>query len=152
MLFLEEPLHREELDGYRKLTGVPPIPIAAGEGEAGRFSHQSFIERSGVNIIQINLENTGLTEATRVADFAEDHGVKVVNHHYTNTIGSAAGLHFLASRQSAFIMEYCVEETPIRWDLTKQKMPIVDGYVEVPEGPGLGIDLDNDAIERYRIS
>jgi len=151
VLFLEEPLNRENVEGYHKLTSVSPIPIAAGEGEAGRFSHQSFIERSGINIVQIDVENTGLTEACRVADFAEDRGVKVVNHFYTNTIGSAAGLHFLASRQSAFIMEYCVEETPIRWDLTRQKMPVVDGCVEVPEGPGLGVDLDEEVIERYRV-
>jgi L-rhamnonate dehydratase len=152
VLFLEEPLNRENIEGYRKLTSVSPIPIAAGEGEAGRFAHQYFIERSGINIIQIDTENTGLTEATRVADTAEDRGVRVVNHFYTNTIGLAACLHFLASRQSSFILEYCVEETPIRQDLTRQKLPVVDGYVEVPEGPGLGVDLDEAVIERYRVA
>ena len=152
VLFLEEPLNRENVDGYRKLTGVSPIPIAAGEGEAGRFSHQHFIERSGINIVQIDVENTGLTEASRVADMAEDRGVRVVNHFYTNNIGLAACLHWLASRQSAFILEYCVEETPIRQELTKQKLPVVDGYIEVPEEPGLGIELDENVIERYRIA
>ena len=152
VLFLEEPLNRENVDGYRKLTSVSPIPIAAGEGEAGRFSHQHFIERSGINIVQIDTENTGITDASRVADIAEDHGVRVVNHFYTNSIGLAACLHWLASRQSAFILEYCVEETPIRQDLTRQKLPVVDGYIEVPEGPGLGIDLNEEIIERYRVA
>ena len=152
VLFLEEPLNRENVNGYRKLTSVSPIPIAAGEGEAGRFAHQHFIERSGINIVQIDIENTGITDATRVADMAEDHGVRVVNHFYTNTIGLAACLHWLASRQSAFILEYCVEETPIRQDLTKQKLPVVDGCVEVPEGPGLGVELDEEVVERYRIA
>jgi len=151
VLFLEEPLNRENLEGYRKLTGVSPIPIAAGEGEAGRFAHQHFIEQSGINIVQIDVENTGLTEASRIADMAEDHGIRVVNHFYTNSIGLAACLHWLASRQSAFILEYCVEETPIRQDLTKQKLPVVDGYVEVPEGPGLGVDLNEEIIERYQV-
>jgi len=151
VLFLEEPLNRENVDGYRKLTSVSPLPIAAGEGEAGRFAHQQLIQRSGINIVQIDVENTGLTEATRVADFAEDRGVRVVNHFYTNTIGLAACLHFLASRPSAFILEYCVEETPIRQDLTRQKLKVVDGYIEVPEEPGLGIELDEKVIERYRV-
>jgi len=75
----------------------------------------------------------------------------VVNHFYTNGIGLAACLHFLASRKSAFILEYCVEETPIRLEVTKQKMPVVDGYVEVPESPGLGIDLNEETIERYQV-
>lgn len=152
VLFLEEPLNRENIEGYRKLTSVSPIPIAAGEGEAGRFSHQHFIERSGINIVQIDVENTGITDASRVADMAEDRGVRVVNHFYTNGIGLAAGLHWLASRQSAFILEYCVEETPIRWELTKQEMKIdAEGFVHVPEGPGLGVDLNEEVVERYQV-
>lgn len=66
--------------------------------------------------------------------------------------GLAACLHWLASRRSAFILEYCVEETPIRQDLTKQKLAVVDGYVNVPEGPGLGIELDEEVVERYRVA
>jgi L-alanine-DL-glutamate epimerase-like enolase superfamily enzyme len=151
ILFLEEPLNREDVEGYRKLTSASPIPIAAGEGEAGRFAHRHFIEESGIDIIQIDTENTGITDASRVADIAEDYGLKVVNHFYTNTIGLAACLHWLVSRKSAFILEYCVEETPIRQELTKQKLPVVDGYIAVPEGPGLGVDLDDEVIERYRV-
>jgi len=152
VLFLEEPLNRENIDGYHKLTSVSPIPIAAGEGQAGRYSHQHFIEQSGINILQVDIENTGITDASRVADIAEDRGVRMVNHFYTNNIGLAACLHWLASRESAFILEYCVEETPIRQDLTKQKLPVVDGYIEVPQGPGLGVDLDEEVIERYRVA
>ena len=151
VLFLEEPLSRENLDGYRKLTSVSTIPIAAGEGESGRFAWRNFIERSGINIAQIDVENNGITEAVRIADTAEDGGIRVVNHFYTNGIGLASCLHFLASRKSAFILEYCVEETPIRLELTKQKMPVIDGYVEVPEGPGLGVDLNEEVIEHYRL-
>ena len=151
VLFLEEPLDRENLQGYRKLTSVSPIPIAAGEGESGRFAWRHFIEQSGINIAQIDVENNGFTEATRIADMAEDYGIRVINHFYTNGIGLAACLHFLASRKSAFIFEYCVEETPIRLELTKQRMPVVDGYVELVEGPGLGIELNEETIKRYQV-
>lgn len=151
VLFLEEPLNRENLEGYRKLTSVARIPIAAGEGESGRFAWQNFIEQSGIDIAQIDLESNGITDAVRIADMAEDRSIRVVNHFYTNGIGLAACLHFLASRKSAFILEYCVEETPIRLEVTKQKMPVVDGYVEVPESPGLGIDLNEETIERYQV-
>ncbi len=151
VLFLEEPLNRENLEGYKKLTSVSSLPIAAGEGETGRFAWQNFIERSGIDFAQIDVENNGITEATRIADMVEDHGLRVINHFYANSIGLAACLHFLASRESAFILEYCVEETPIRLELTKQEMPVVDGYVQVPEGPGLGIDLNEEVIGHYRI-
>ncbi len=151
LLFLEEPLNRENLAGYRKLTSVSPIPIAAGEGEAGRFTWRNFLEGSGINIAQIDVENNGITEAIRIADMAEDLAIRVINHFYTNGIGLAACLNFLASRRSAFIFEYCVEETPIRWELTREKMPVVDGYIKLPEGPGLGIELDEEIVERYRV-
>ena len=105
-----------------------------------------------VDYAQIDLENNGITEAVRIADMVEDRGLRVINHFYTNGIGLAAGLHFLASRKSAFILEYCVEDTPIRWDITRQKMEISDGFVHVPEGPGLGIDLNEETIERYRLN
>lgn len=150
VLFLEEPLNREDVEGYRRLTSVSRLPIAAGEGEAGRFAWRYFLRESGIGIAQIDVEDNGFTEAVRIADFAEDQGARVVNHFYTNGIGLAACLHWLASRKSAFILEYCVEETPIRLSLTKQQMPVVDGYVSVPEGPGLGVELDEDAIDRYR--
>jgi L-alanine-DL-glutamate epimerase-like enolase superfamily enzyme len=151
VLFLEEPLHRENFAGYKKLTNISSLPIAAGEGEMGRFAWQNFLEQTGIDYAQIDVENNGITEATRIADMVEDHGLRVINHFYTNGIGLAACLHWLASRKSAFIFEYCVEETPIRQDLTKQKMSVVDGFVHVPEGPGLGIDLNEEVIEHYRI-
>ncbi len=153
ILWLEEPLEQDNLAGYRKLTSVSRIPIAAGEGEAGRFAWRDLIERGGISIAQIDIARNGFTEATRVADMAEDYGLRVVNHFYTTGINLAAGLHWLASRKSAFIFEYCVEDTPIRWDITKQRMEIdANGFVHVPQGPGLGIELNEETIERYRIN
>jgi L-alanine-DL-glutamate epimerase-like enolase superfamily enzyme len=152
VLFLEEPLNREDVGGYRRLTSRSKLPIAAGEGESGRFAWQHFLKGSGVGIAQIDVENNGITEAVRIADSAEDQGVRVVNHFYTNGIGLAACLHWLASRKSAFILEYCVEETPIRLSLTRQQLPVVDGYVSLPEGPGLGVELDDNVIDRYRVA
>ena len=152
ILWLEEPLQQDNIDGYKQLSNTSNIPIAAGEGESGRFAWRDLIERGGIHICQIDLARNGFTEGMRIADLAEDHSRKVVNHFYTSGINLAAGLHFLAARNSTFIFEYCVESTPIRWDLTKQKMNIdSDGYVQVPEGNGLGIDLDEDAIDTLRV-
>ena len=152
IFWLEEPLAQDNLDGYRRLTSVSNIPIAAGEGDSGRFAWRDLIERGGIHIAQIDLARNGFTEAVRIADMAEDHGLRVVNHFYTAGINLAAGLHWLASRKTAFICEYCVEETPTRWDVTKQKMEIdAEGFVHVPEGPGLGVDLDEETVDRLRV-
>lgn len=150
--WFEEPLRQDNLEGYKQLSSMSRIPIAAGEGDCGRFAWRDLIERGGIHICQIDLARNGFTEAMRIADLAEDRGRKVVNHFYTSGINLAAGLHFIAARESAFIFEYCVEETPIRWGLTRQKMEIdAEGYVHVPEGPGLGIDLDEDVIDNLRV-
>jgi len=82
---------------------------------------------------------------------AESRGIRVVNHFYSTPINLAAGLHWLASRKSAFIFEYCVEKTPIRTQLAKPDIRAIDGFVTVPEEPGLGIELDDEAVNRYRV-
>ena len=71
---------------------------------------------------------------------------------FTTGINLAASLHFSVALKNAFILEYCVSPSPMRRSLTKQTFEAVDGIVKVPEEPGLGVDLDEDALEKYRIS
>jgi len=150
--WIEEPLAQDNIEGYSKLTGSSRIPIAAGEGHCGRFDLADLILRGGIHIAQIDLARNGFTEAMRIADLAEDHSSKVVNHFWTTGINLAASLHFLAARKTSFILEYGVEETPIRWDVTKQKMKIdSEGFVHVPEGHGLGIELNDNTMEQLRV-
>ena len=152
ILWLEEPLDQDNLEGYAKLCSVSRIPIAAGEGDSGRFAWRDLLNRGGIDIAQVDLARNGFTESMRIADMVEDRGKRVVNHYYSTGINLAAGLHWLSSRKSAFIFEYCVEETPIRWDVTQQKMKIdEEGFVHLPDGPGLGVDLDEDTIDRLRV-
>ena len=150
--WLEEPLDQDNLEGYARLSSVSRVPIAAGEGECGRFAWRELIERGKIHVAQIDVARNGFVEATRIADMAEDRGLRVVNHFYTTGINLAAGLHWLASRGSAFIFEYCVEETPLRWDVTRQRMDVdPQGFVHVPQGPGLGIEINEDVVENFRV-
>ncbi len=151
ILWLEEPLQQDNLDGYKELSLTSNIPIAAGEGEAGVYAWRDLIERGHIDIAQIDLARNGFTASRRIADMAEIRGLRVVNHFYSTPINMVAGLHWLVSRKSAFIFEYCVEETAIRTQLTTPEIKAVDGYITVPEEPGLGVGLDEDAIDRYRV-
>jgi len=78
-------------------------------------------------------------------------GIRVVNHFYSTLINLVAGLHWLASRKSAFIFEYCTEDNPIRNQLTRPAIKAVDGFITVPEAPGLGIELNEDVVSRFRV-
>jgi len=151
IFWLEEPLQQDNLDGYRELSQVSNIPIAAGEGEAGIYPWRDLIERGRIDIAQVDLARNGFTTSRKIADMAEFRGTRVVNHFYSTPINMVAGLHWLVSRKSAFIFEYCIEETAIRTQLTKQEIKAVDGFITVPEEPGLGIELNEEAINHYRI-
>jgi L-rhamnonate dehydratase len=151
ILWLEEPLKQDNLDGYRELSQASNIPIAAGEGEAGIYAWWDLIMRSHIDIAQIDIARNGFTVARKVADLAEMRGLRVVNHFYSSPINMVAGLHWLASRRSAFIFEYCVEDTPIRVHMIKPEIKAVDGYITVPEEPGLGIELNEEAVARYHV-
>jgi L-alanine-DL-glutamate epimerase-like enolase superfamily enzyme len=150
ILWLEEPLQQDNLDGYRELSQASNIPIAAGEGEAGIYAWWDLIMRGRIDIAQIDLGRNGFTVSKKVADLAEMRGLRVVNHFYSSPINMLAGLHWLCSRKTAFIFEYCVEETAVRTQLTRPEIKAVDGYITVPEEPGLGIEINEEAIARYR--
>jgi L-alanine-DL-glutamate epimerase-like enolase superfamily enzyme len=92
----------------------------------------------------------GFTEAMKIASLAADRGLPVVNHGFTTYINVAAALHFLNAIPNSFIMEFVSEEgTMLRDSLTRQKIVAVDGIVAVPDAPGLGIELNEAALEQY---
>ena len=78
------------------------------------------------------------------------HARRGVEHHDQDD-ALVGKLHFLAAAASAFVLEYCVEDSPLLTELVQEQFPLVDGQVTVPDAPGLGVTLDEDVIERYRV-
>ncbi|MBI1903261.1 MAG: mandelate racemase/muconate lactonizing enzyme family protein [Planctomycetia bacterium] len=152
LTWLEEPLHQDDVAGYGRLTAVSETPIAAGEGEATRGDFQRLMDEGGLDIVQIDPCRVGITETMKVVYLADDRHRRVVNHSYKTRISIAASLHFLAASRSAFVLEYCVEDSPLLNDLTNERFPVVDGMVEVPDAPGLGVTLNNKTIDKYRVA
>ena len=150
--WLEEPLPPDDLDGYARLSRGTDVRIAAGEEESSRFSYIDLMDRGQIDIVQVDVARCGgLTEAMRIAQLAADRFKPVVNHAFKTGILIAASLHFLAAVPNAFIFEYCVSQSELRRNLTKQKFEVENGMVKVPEEPGLGIELDEDTVTKYRI-
>jgi L-alanine-DL-glutamate epimerase-like enolase superfamily enzyme len=110
------------------------------------------MERGHLDVIQPDVTRCGgLTEALRIAREAEARHVAVVPHAWKSGVIKAASLHLNAVLASAHFQEYCVAETPINRLLTRERMPIENGWVEVPGKPGLGIELDSEVLERYAV-
>lgn len=150
--WIEEPLHPDDIAGYRQLTAQSPIPIATGEAESELAKFQRLVSDGGLNWIQPDPGRCGISTFVAAGRFAKEHGAKVVNHSFKSGITIAASLHALAGVGGGSVFEYCMSESPLRQKLTKETFDVVDGYVRVPEEPGLGITIDEDTFARYRVA
>jgi L-alanine-DL-glutamate epimerase-like enolase superfamily enzyme len=152
LTWLEEPLHPDNLDGYARLSARAPMRIAAGEEVCDIKEFQILMDRGGIDVAQVDVARVGgLSRAKRIGwDSAERHRL-CVNHTYKTGVSIAASLHFVAALPNTHYFEYCVEQGALRQALTKQRFPVIDGNITVPEEPGLGVELDEAVVERYRV-
>jgi len=150
--WLEEPLRQADVDGYVWLRDRSPVPIAAGEGECGRESFRPLIDRHALDVYQVDISRNGFTDAAYVRARVEESGGRLCNHCYTSPLTVAASLHWLSTCRDAFIFEDCVEDLPLRHDLTHEKMQAVDGWIEVPDRPGLGVTLDEEFVKKHLVA
>jgi L-alanine-DL-glutamate epimerase-like enolase superfamily enzyme len=150
IVWFEEPLPPDDLDGYAELTRVSPVPIAGGEVLTRRQSFQPWIERRAVDILQPDCtKNGGLSESRRIAWLAFDHNVLVVPHGWNTAIGLAADLQFAAAIPVARYVEYLTPAAYID-ELTTEPFHLdAQGLLAIPAGPGLGVEIDRDKLKRF---
>ena len=149
--FLEEPLAPDDLDGYRELCRRSPVPIATGEAESLTPAFERLLD-CGVDYVQPDPGRCGITTMVEVGRRARARGAGTINHTFKSGISIAASLHALAAIGGGEFLEYCVADSPLRHEVTVERFPVVDGRLAVPEGPGLGITVVNETIERYRVA
>ena len=150
--WLEEPLRPSDVEGYAWLRDRSPVPIAAGEEECGRESFRPLIDRHALDVYQVDISRNGFTDAAYIRARVEEIGARLCNHCYTSPITVAASLHWLATCRDAFIFEDCVDDSPMRHELTHEKLQAKDGWISAPDGPGLGITLNDEFVKKYRVA
>lgn len=150
--WLEEPLRPDDVEGYRWLRDRSPIPIAGGEEECGREAWRPLIEARALDIYQVDLARNGFTEADYVKQRVQEIGARLCNHCYTSPVTVAASLHWLTTCRDAFVFEDCVDDSPLRHELTHERVQAVDGWITPPDGPGLGVTLNEDFVSSYLIA
>ena len=153
VFWLEEPFEPDEYEAYAELADAVEIRVAAGEQDTTLWGFRELIERGHVDLVQPDVTRCGgITEMLRIAEFAAGRGVETVPHAWKSGIIKAASLHVNAVLPEALFQEYCVAETPINTLLTRERLPIdSEGFLTVPTSPGLGVELDLDVLERYRV-
>jgi L-alanine-DL-glutamate epimerase-like enolase superfamily enzyme len=150
--WLEEPLREDDIDGYVWLRDRSPLPIASGEGECGRESFRALIDRRALDVYQVDLSRCGFTDAAFIKSRVEEIGARLCNHCYTSPITAAASLHWLATCRDAFLFEDCVDDSPLRHELTLERVQADQGWIRVPDGPGLGVTLNEEFVRRYLVT
>jgi L-alanine-DL-glutamate epimerase-like enolase superfamily enzyme len=153
VFFCETPLWADDLDGYRELASRSPIPIAAGEWLATRFEFLDLMDRGGVQVAQPDVGRVGgLTEARRVCELAAERDRLIVPHGWKTGITIAATAQLAAVTAHMPFFEYvpqAVAESVLRRELVQDELELVDGKLKLPERPGLGIELNRDALEEF---
>ena len=152
--WLEEPFVGGALDAYRELASrCRTVKLAGGEGAHNFFQARHLIDHGRVAFIQIDTGRIGgISDAKQVADYACAHGVTYVNHTFTSHLALSASLQPFAGLADYAICEYPVEATELACTLTQSTLKRNrDGQVELPETPGLGVEPDPLAIEKYLV-
>jgi L-alanine-DL-glutamate epimerase-like enolase superfamily enzyme len=152
LAWLEEPLSQDNLKGYAALCSQSPVPIAAGECETTWWGFEDLMER-GIHVLQADVAICGgLTVAREVSQMAFRAGRRCVPHCFSTGINLAASLHWMAAHPDGDLVEYCLRPSPLMRQMVRNLPALVDGHVPVPSGPGLGIELDKEVVQSFRVS
>jgi D-galactarolactone cycloisomerase len=157
--WFEEPISPEDIAGYKELKGLTSIYIAAGENEFTKIGFREWIAGRAVDILQPDLCSAGgFTECRKILAMAQAWHMTVIPHVWGSGIGLAASLQFLATVPPAPLalkpiepmLEYDQSSHPFRQELIFGAISMRDGKVAVPAGPGIGVEINRETIERYR--
>jgi len=158
--WFEEPVPPEDLDGYREVKAALRIPIAGGEAEFTRWGFRRPIADRAIDILQPDVcAAGGISECKKIADMANAFGVRVNPHVWGTGVALAASLQLIATlpdnppglHPTPPLLEFDQSEHPIRMAVLTEPIEQKNGWVQIPAGPGLGIETDRAAVDRFRI-
>lgn len=152
LAWLEDPMPWGDVDGHRRVTEAIEVPVAAGEELYLWDGFREMIEERAVDIVHPDLLTSGgIRETKRIADYAERYGIPTALHFAGSPIAFMANVHCAAALSSFVALENHALDVPF-WEDLVSGLPedwIEDGYTPVPEKPGLGVDLNLEAIEEH---
>ena len=152
--WLEEPFHGGAYDAYGKLAARSGgIKLAGGEASHNVHMARQLIDYGKVSYIQIDCGRIGgIGPAKQVADYAAARGVTYVNHTFTSHLALCASLQPFAGLEKDVICEYPFAPKSVAWDMTETHLvPDANGEVNVPDAPGLGVEMSAEGIRKYLV-
>jgi D-galactarolactone cycloisomerase len=153
VFWLEEPLFVEDIEGHAQLREKGKVPIAVGENLHTYHAFENFVVRGAVDFLQPDVARAGgITEIKKVATLTAKHDVSISFHTWGDAVALAASLHLSAALKECGVMELDYTYNPLRAELLKEPLEVNNGFLVPPEKPGLGVELDPAALERFAFS
>jgi len=148
--WFEEALRPDAIDDYCELRRASPVPIAAGEVLTRRQAFLPWLVRGALDIVQPDVTKVGgISEQRRIAWLADEFGVRYVGHGWNTAIGLAADLQLAAAMPLTDLVEFIGGSPYLDGILTEPFILDSDGYLPIPESPGLGVELDREKLAQY---
>ena len=157
LFFVEAPLFPDDLEDYRRLVPAVRTPIAGAEILTSHAEFLGLLQTGDIAVVQPGTSRLGITETDRLARSARERGRRLVTYGWSaTTFTTAANLHVAQVNDNVPLVEYAppsfYPDFVLRRDLSGPEPTIVDGVFEVPSAPGLGVEIDDDALQRLRVA
>ena len=148
--WFEEPLRPDALDDFCALRRQSPVPIAGGEVLTRRQAFLPWLVRGAFDIVQPDVTKVGgISEQRRIAWLADEFGVRYVGHGWNTALGLAADLQLAAAMPNTDLVEF-IGGSPYLDGITAAPFVLdEEGFLMIPDAPGLGVELDRDKLGRY---
>jgi D-galactarolactone cycloisomerase len=151
--WLEEPLFVEDIEGHAILRERGKTPVAVGENLNMCYAFENFIVRGAVDFIQPDVARAGgITEIRKITGMAAKHKVPVSFHTWGDGVALAASVHLAAALQECIVMELDYTYNSLREELLREPVKFENGYLIPLEKPGLGVELDQQALQKFAFS
>ncbi len=148
--FLEEPIRMENMDALQTLKQRMQIPLATGECLYTKHDFRQLLSKQAADIVQPDVCLAGgIMELKKIAAMAEAHYVVVAPHNPMGPLATMVNVHFAACTPNFLILEYHPDDASPRKDLIKDPILVKNGYLEIPNKPGWGYDVNEEAFRRY---
>ena len=148
-LWFEEPTKRV-IDDYLIIKkALPTVKISGGEGRNNRYQLAEWIDSGAYDIIQSGCDDAGMTENWYIARMAHSRGKLFTGHNWQDGLITIANAHLLAAVPNRFLLETNMTPNPLKEGLFKEKLVVKNGYLDIPDKPGLGVELIEGLAEKY---
>lgn len=147
--WFEEPLPQEDINGYARLNAAVDMPITGGESLTTLAQFRPYFEKKAYAIVQPDAGVCGISELVRIAELAAHYNVDLNPHNWHNGLMTMANSHFVAATSNARMQEVCQHQGPLQWEILAEKPEVRDGILQLPDKPGLGVELAEGLAEKF---